>query len=503
MSQKACVIIPEKGEVSIDNKVVTLRPKTFELLLLLATKPNEIFSKNDIFQHVWPNSVVEDQVIFQSINEIRKELGDTDIIKTYPRRGYSWTITNTVIQSEQSRENSSTHERFSVYKIPMFAFIFVVLFTVVFSSYNSSNNRSLEPVPQTANVKSKQHRGLLILPFSVETLDESQKWIRFGAMQELINKLTPTINSTVFQLEDTIEILSRLSVDEKNKVAPIFDKSGASHILTASVSGLPGDYHIVYTLHEPQNTNTKTIHVKNISAGVNQLATVFNGYPDQTPSINESMLNEKFQDELVTKAIQLLEINDHQSAYAFLQTAVTNDPSSVFSHYMFAKVAMGLGHIDVALQSIEAALKVPNNALVTQYKNRLTYLKGGVLLSKRQNQLAEGLFKQAEQLSRDNKDWLYYSYSKSMLGKVKQMNGDYSSAKSYFSAAMQYQELLRCPMGVAQSHVDFAEFYLVQNDKVKTLQNYQAAETLIKEQKLSLAQPMLSLLKEKIDKLAW
>ena len=96
-SEFECVVYPEKGEVVVDDTVILLRPKTFELLLLLASHQESILSKAEILEKVWPGAVVEDQVIFQSINEIRKQAGLADAIKTYPRRGYSWVLNNTTI----------------------------------------------------------------------------------------------------------------------------------------------------------------------------------------------------------------------------------------------------------------------------------------------------------------------------------------------------------------------------------------------------------------------
>tara|TARA_Y100001933_G_scaffold250446_1_gene286732 strand:+ start:169 stop:858 length:690 start_codon:yes stop_codon:yes gene_type:complete len=46
-------INPQTHQVFIDGREVTLTVKEFELLQLLATSPNKVFSKEEIFQKVW------------------------------------------------------------------------------------------------------------------------------------------------------------------------------------------------------------------------------------------------------------------------------------------------------------------------------------------------------------------------------------------------------------------------------------------------------------------
>lgn len=497
--QRVCTINPLKGEISLDGKVVILRPKTFDLLLQLASKPNEIVAKSDILRQVWADSVVEDQVIFQSINEIRKELGDSELIKTHPRRGYSWTLENTVIQS-QERPSLTKNQQTTFAQSRIFVFVAVFVVVILAASYRFfGDGDTATSANDFANEQSQHHKGLLILPVTVDALDASQKWLRFAAMQSLIDKLTPTKNVTVFKFEDSIEILSRLSLEERPNIQPLFEKSGASHILATSISGVPGDYHIIYTLHEPNANTTKTLHGKEIADLLNQLAGIYEDLSISTTSSTDPSLNTAFQDELITKAVQYLEINDPLSAYAFLQSAITNEPNNVFSQYLFATVAMRLGKADAALASIETAMRSPETDKVAQYQNRLTYLKGGVQLIKGESIKAKALFQRAQQLSKQHKDWLYYSYSQSMLGKVALQFNQLEQAKQYFDSAMQYQEILQCPLGVVQSHIDLAEFYLVKGDQKNSEQSVNAAQKLIEKQNLTLAIPVLENIKKRIE----
>ena len=494
--ERVCVIHPDNGEIEFNGSSITLRPKTFELLLLLSSRPGQVISKAKILEAVWSESVVEDQVVFQSINEIRKEFGETDIIKTYPRRGYAWNHPDTQIRGQAESDTQSFLTSNTFKYVASTASILLMVFAIFFAS-QAPKSQNTEAANQELAVAS--HQGILILPFDVEALQEPEKWIRFGALQGLISKIRPHDAVTVFQLEDTLEILNRLSILEKSDISNLFKKSGASLILETSISGVPGDYHFVYSMYTPNTVETKSIHVKTINDGVNTLAALFDNGLTSSTSFDAEFRNSQLQQSLIAKAIQFLEVNDHHSALAFLKSAMVADKTNIYVHYLVAKVASRLGDIDQALDSTQTALKLLNNGNKKQYRNRLLYLHGSLLLSKGKVDLAEEILFEAEVALKASKDWLYYSYTQSMLGKMRQIQGEFDAAKNYFADALEYQELLQCPMGIAQGHLSLAELYLAQNQTDKAIESFQLAESLIKEQRLQQAEPVLAYVKGKFE----
>jgi TolB-like protein/DNA-binding winged helix-turn-helix (wHTH) protein/Tfp pilus assembly protein PilF len=84
------VLDMDRGCLLLDGSEITLRPKTFAVLLYLVENPGRLVSKDDLFAAVWPNLAVTDDTLVQSIGELRKALGDEGprLIKTIPRRGY-------------------------------------------------------------------------------------------------------------------------------------------------------------------------------------------------------------------------------------------------------------------------------------------------------------------------------------------------------------------------------------------------------------------------------
>ena len=76
---------------------IILKPKTYEVLLVLVENSGHIVERETLMQKVWPNSFVEEANINTQISELRRILsegGDNhQYIETIPRRGYRFKAT--------------------------------------------------------------------------------------------------------------------------------------------------------------------------------------------------------------------------------------------------------------------------------------------------------------------------------------------------------------------------------------------------------------------------
>ena len=83
----------DTGEVFLKDKEIVLTKKEFEVLYLLVTNPETIFSKNELFEKVWGyDSLGDTSTLTVHINRLRDKLKatqpDIDYIKTIWGRGY-------------------------------------------------------------------------------------------------------------------------------------------------------------------------------------------------------------------------------------------------------------------------------------------------------------------------------------------------------------------------------------------------------------------------------
>lgn len=91
--------IIDKGDIIIDKdryivikggKELSLPKKEFELLLLLVSKPEKVFTRDQIFKEVWGDDVVvSDRTIDVHIRKLREKIGE-NYIKTIKGVGYKF-----------------------------------------------------------------------------------------------------------------------------------------------------------------------------------------------------------------------------------------------------------------------------------------------------------------------------------------------------------------------------------------------------------------------------
>jgi len=73
-----------------EGEKISLPKKEFQIISLLASTPNKVFSRDEIFQKIWGENIyVGDRTIDVHIRKIRKNIGE-DIIKTIKGVGYKF-----------------------------------------------------------------------------------------------------------------------------------------------------------------------------------------------------------------------------------------------------------------------------------------------------------------------------------------------------------------------------------------------------------------------------
>ncbi len=71
-----------------------LEPKAFNLLALLVARPGHVFTKQEIFEALWPDTAVTDHALTRVVAQLRRVLADdvrqARYLETVPTRGYRW-----------------------------------------------------------------------------------------------------------------------------------------------------------------------------------------------------------------------------------------------------------------------------------------------------------------------------------------------------------------------------------------------------------------------------
>lgn len=84
------VIDKDKRDVKIGDQSIHIPKIEFDLLVLLATSPGKIFTREEIYSRIWGNDVyVSDRTLDVHIRKLREKIG-TDFIKTIKGIGYGF-----------------------------------------------------------------------------------------------------------------------------------------------------------------------------------------------------------------------------------------------------------------------------------------------------------------------------------------------------------------------------------------------------------------------------
>jgi DNA-binding winged helix-turn-helix (wHTH) protein len=84
---------PAEGLLCHQGTQVRIQPKAMDVLVYLASRPDEVVSKQALFENVWTGTFVSDVTLARVISDLRKALaedgrGADALLKTIPKRGY-------------------------------------------------------------------------------------------------------------------------------------------------------------------------------------------------------------------------------------------------------------------------------------------------------------------------------------------------------------------------------------------------------------------------------
>ncbi|MDE1237391.1 lysine decarboxylation/transport transcriptional activator CadC [Vibrio aestuarianus] len=100
------ILSVDENKLYRQDREVAVEPRLINLLYFLARNSGEVFCREELIEHVWNGAIVTDQVVTQSIFELRKLLRDgreenINYLTTVPKRGYKLMANVSEITSEQ------------------------------------------------------------------------------------------------------------------------------------------------------------------------------------------------------------------------------------------------------------------------------------------------------------------------------------------------------------------------------------------------------------------
>ena len=197
----------DRGCLLLDGSEIVLRPKTFAVLRNLVENSGRLVSKDELFASVWPNLAITDDVLVQSVGELRRALGDNGprLIRTIPRRGYRlesevssvaapdqfWTDAASLSSASSTsgqpagRDTSMVARKLAGPNRRLFAVLAVAVlvaagttWTVVTTQWRYSRHAEIGAKPAIA-----------VLPWANQSDDSSRDYFSDGLTQDIISAL--------------------------------------------------------------------------------------------------------------------------------------------------------------------------------------------------------------------------------------------------------------------------------------------------------------------------
>jgi TolB-like protein/DNA-binding winged helix-turn-helix (wHTH) protein/Flp pilus assembly protein TadD len=173
-------VLPELNSLERDGRTVHLEPKVMQVLITLSEQPGEVVSKNQIFERVWPDTFVSDEVLTRSVSELRRAFQDNPqepkYIQTIPKGGYR--LVATVRQ-----ESAGSARRLFGYSWKVLTVTMITLLAMAASLYFVLKGR--REVTLSSKITS-----LAVLPLTNLSSDPGQDYFADGMTDELTTRLS-------------------------------------------------------------------------------------------------------------------------------------------------------------------------------------------------------------------------------------------------------------------------------------------------------------------------
>jgi transcriptional activator of cad operon len=470
---------PHRQAIERDGEVISVRPKTFALLLLLIKHPQEVLAKKYLLEKIWDDVTVEEAVLVQSIRELRQLFNNNDVIQTYPRKGYAWSA-DVQMQLSTPEPVIASNRLIKVRKcLPQLSATLVVTILGILYVINHFQQK-----PSATEV-------VVVLPVKNEIDGQDHNWITLGGMDQLIRHLPTNKITQVMSTEYVLQLMQHAQIPrdyDKQQAAQIFDVSGASLVVETTLSGSVEDYRLDYTLRRQRDVKQGVVFDKTLDGALQKLSSTISVHTGLTPDSPDVIAHSVFANELMARALEKMDSSEIQLASGLLKTLKEFDPDNGAARQMLAQALLQLKDYEAAKAEIMSALGSSSPA----DSARLHFLLAEVQYQQGLLDAALTTLEQAEKSNQSLNDILYLGYIAQLRGNIQQQKGSLEPALSSYEQAINYFGIIRCPIGTSITQLQAAKILFTQRKNDQAKMQYSAAAQVIARHKLHKLEPMLA-----------
>ena len=228
-----------------EGREIPINPKAFDALVYLVQRAGTVVERSELYAALWPQTIVEENNLNQTIAAVRRALGDTEeqrFIVTVPRRGYQF-VAPVVRRSlaDSGAEPRSAAVPSARSRTYVAIAMFVVSALAIYAGVRMTQKDSLQPpVPRVVL------RSIAVLPFENLSPDPTDTYFADGLHEELLTKLAKLEGVTVI---GRTSVLAYANARERSLIS-IAEELGVASIIEGSVRHAPDRVRVTVRLVE-------------------------------------------------------------------------------------------------------------------------------------------------------------------------------------------------------------------------------------------------------------
>lgn len=188
---------PSLNQLERGDEVVQLEPKVMAVLEILASKPGEVFSRQELEDSIWHDMVVGYDALSKAINKLREALKDDKknprYIQTLSKKGYRLvaTVTSDVPQPTPKPETDSVggtdnQEKVKWLLITALLLVLIALLTIAIWETDAQKDRGVSQVKPLTEEKPT----IVVLPFQNIGQNKDDDYVADGLTSDLTTNLS-------------------------------------------------------------------------------------------------------------------------------------------------------------------------------------------------------------------------------------------------------------------------------------------------------------------------
>jgi len=468
-----------------------IRPKTCQFLLVLLTKAGSPVHKQTLLDEVWPDSVVEEQAVFQSVNELRQLFSGKEVIKTIPKKGYVWLPGVEEVTPQHNANASSPWSDKHLIAFASSALLICLLFALLFFYTSDPNEGNIVNQQSSTELMAESEiaGSVVVLPTTNLISGNDHSWVRLGVMDQLIQRLPSNAHHGVLQTDYVLEVLERANAPLSNikgdHVSQIFKVSGADLIVATKLAGTPHDYQLSYTLYRPKFKQQGVLFGGNTQDLVDELSQLLANVLGSEKPLSAAQYHADFNHQMLGVAIDFRLEQNHKAAIPLLRSIIAKDPENFTAQRLLIESLLALRKPKQASEQLSTILPIAHKKADKGELVRLMYFKAISLANAGDLDAASLTIESALQIAKENYDWLYQAYLTNFMARIAIEHKEYAHAETLFYEAMQYHQVLKCPVGETVSWINLAMLAKRQSQPEEQAQAFDNAMAIAKRRELT------------------